>query len=202
MADPIDIEEARRLCDGATPAPWRYGALEFGGRCLMDAGGYVFAQIDDDGNGRFAAGARSTLPAALDEIEQLRAKLDRWRNCFICLECGRGSVDEDGCCATCGRDSLQIVDGKIADTSIAARIDALDDNDQKLRAELAEAHEALTAARSEVTERYFVTFSLGSHRRLLGPHHWNDAQAVQVEALDIDGACDIRIESVEEVLRG
>ena len=50
------LDKARALialANGATPAPWRYGALEHGGRCVADGRGYLFAQVDDDGNGRF-----------------------------------------------------------------------------------------------------------------------------------------------------
>lgn len=84
-------------------------------------------------------GATGNLSISSVLADSVAEDLERWRNCFICLECGRGAVDEDGCCTTCGRDSLLIIDGKIANTSIAAHIDALEDNDQKLRAELAEA---------------------------------------------------------------
>lgn len=86
----------------------------------------------------------------MSDIDKLKAQLDHWHNCFICIECGRGKVDEDGCCATCGRDCLQFVDGKLLDDDIAARIDALEECERILRAELAEAHEALTASRQEV----------------------------------------------------
>jgi hypothetical protein len=44
---------------------------------------------------------------------ELRVELDRWKNCFICVECGRCASDEDGCCATCGRDVLGFIDGKL-----------------------------------------------------------------------------------------
>ena len=54
--------EVLDLANGATPEPWRYGALEHGGRCVTDGRGYLFAQVDDDGNGRLIASYRSATP--------------------------------------------------------------------------------------------------------------------------------------------
>lgn len=45
---------------------------------------------------------------------RLLAELDAWRNCFICPWCGRGAVDEDGLCVTCGGDCIGFEDGRIA----------------------------------------------------------------------------------------
>ncbi len=50
------------------------------------------------------------------EVKRLQGELDAWRNCFICIECGRGAADEDGCCTTCGRDAVCISDGKLFGT--------------------------------------------------------------------------------------
>lgn len=71
----FDKNRAREVCDGTTARPWRYGALEFGGRALVDAHGYFFAQVDDDGNGRFCAEASTLLPAAIARIDALEAAL-------------------------------------------------------------------------------------------------------------------------------
>lgn len=46
------------------------------------------------------------LRLAIDEIEGLQ-------NCFICIDCGRCKVDEDGCCATCGRDCMGFENGRL-----------------------------------------------------------------------------------------
>ena len=75
----------------------------------------------------FYIAAHSAIPALLARVEELEAKLDRWRNCFICIECGRGKVDGDGLCSTCGRDCLQFVDGRMIDNDIVNRLDALED---------------------------------------------------------------------------
>lgn len=50
--------------------------------------------------------------AAERERDAARAEVERVTHCFICVECGILGVktDEDGCCASCGRDCL-IVDG-------------------------------------------------------------------------------------------
>ena len=84
----IDLDKARALCDAATEGPW------------VDGGqGWVFAAalIPDDGESRgmrdllasvatkpgdsaLIAAARTLLPEALDEIEQLRCDLahEKW----------------------------------------------------------------------------------------------------------------------------
>lgn len=55
----------------------------------------------------------SQLLAALRaQLATVERELEAWRNCFICLDCGRCKADEDGCCASCGRDCLFFADGK------------------------------------------------------------------------------------------
>jgi hypothetical protein len=66
------VERAREALSGATKEPWRYGALEFGGRAVVDGSGYFFAQVDDDGNGRFIAASRTLVPDLLAEVSRLQ----------------------------------------------------------------------------------------------------------------------------------
>lgn len=49
---------------------------------------------------------------------------DSWRNCLICMACGRCRIDEDGCCATCGRDCLMFDDGKLANGALIDNVEA------------------------------------------------------------------------------
>ena len=67
MADRVDIMTIAAAVlqreREATPGPWRYGALEHGGRFVTDGAGYLFAQVDDDGNGRLIAAYRTAAPA-------------------------------------------------------------------------------------------------------------------------------------------
>jgi len=87
---PLSIDEAEAICRGATSLPWRYGAIEHGGRCLVDARGYVFAQVDDDGNGRFAAYASVALPIALAELRASRGEVEKLREMLEWLDRGGG----------------------------------------------------------------------------------------------------------------
>ncbi len=61
--------------------------------------------------------------------------LERWQNCLICIECGRGKADEDGCCVTCGRDCLGFVDGKLVNTGVADHVDGVDKARRKAETE-------------------------------------------------------------------
>ncbi len=84
----IDIEQARKICNAATKAPWRAIPGRFDG----NGSGHVVTASDpdwrespilishyyyerDDADLTFIAFARSALPAALDEIERLDALL-------------------------------------------------------------------------------------------------------------------------------
>ena len=60
----------------ATPGPWRFGALERGGRHVTDRSGYLFAQVDDDGNGRLIAAYRSDAPEMARALIDIAAILD------------------------------------------------------------------------------------------------------------------------------
>lgn len=88
MTDPIDIAEARRICDAATPAPWPVTVwIETDGSEWRatgpghDSESSAAAEpgcTDEQAAQRdaaFIAYARTALPAALDEIEVLRVKL-------------------------------------------------------------------------------------------------------------------------------
>jgi DNA repair ATPase RecN len=73
---PERIVELRKLCEAATPGPWKVfhlikGAYEVCRRDDYARGGICVPHRQD--NAEFIAAAREALPAALDEIEQLRA---------------------------------------------------------------------------------------------------------------------------------
>lgn len=75
------------------------------------------------------------------ERDEARMQLEAWRNCFICPECGRGAVDEDWCCSTCGEDAMAFLDGKLfaPHPALAAR-DAAEAKEREQRA-IAEVNE-------------------------------------------------------------
>lgn len=91
-----------------------------------------------------AAGILDTSPEAMriDELakerDEARAEVERWRNCFVCPECGRCAADEDGCCATCGRDCIAFEAGRIA-INISDHFDALERVYQGVKADRDEA---------------------------------------------------------------
>ncbi len=74
--------------------------------------------------GAMLRNAETERDAALAKIEAMRQELHAWRNCFICIECGRGAVDEDGCCTTCGRDALIFADGRLANRTYVDALEA------------------------------------------------------------------------------
>ena len=59
--------------------------------------------------------------------------VERWRNCFICIECGRTTADEDACCVMCGRDCMAFEDGKLVH-KIVDHYDAIERQAVNLRA--------------------------------------------------------------------
>ena len=88
----IDIDEAKRICATATPGPWFEESEELS---YLETGFMVAAKATDDDshfvilslntyktiagnfpieNGRFIAKSRELLPAAIKEIEHLRAE--------------------------------------------------------------------------------------------------------------------------------
>lgn len=94
---------------------------------------------------------RSRLARLLWKVKRERdtraAKLARWTDCFICVECGRGKADEEGCCTTCGRDVLIVEGGKLTrPLSHFYDRDAIDEYTDKLEADVA----ALTAERDKL----------------------------------------------------
>lgn len=71
---------ARKLCDEATPGPWATSILDeaIAPECMSVAAAYggqrIYARAGADypaANAAFIAGARSALPAALDDIDKL-----------------------------------------------------------------------------------------------------------------------------------
>ena len=98
-----EIEAGEKLCDGATPGPWRFGADRSGGILLLEDGrGYRFAQIDDGQNGEFIATSRTLLPRALADAKEaieLRAKLAAATNALRAIVSGDIPTGETGAVA-------------------------------------------------------------------------------------------------------
>lgn len=101
-------EQLEQADTGSTAAPWQYGQLEFGGRMLRDGNGYVFAQVDDDGNGRACATLRNL---AADCARALREACDVVAN-----------PSTDGC-ATCETDHRRVLIDKLRAECEAMRVE-------------------------------------------------------------------------------
>jgi hypothetical protein len=67
----------RELLRGGTARPWKYGALEFGGRGIVDGHGYHFAQVDDDGNGYLICAAVNEAEGLLNRLDEAAALINR-----------------------------------------------------------------------------------------------------------------------------
>jgi carbamoylphosphate synthase large subunit len=86
---PKRIKELRRLCNEATPGPWRacqligFGAMRFVVTDAEKAQWYqVVAILQNPGSfagDEFIAASRTAMPEALDEIERLRAELEAYK---------------------------------------------------------------------------------------------------------------------------
>lgn len=82
----MNTEERKRLrelCDKATPGPWRKVVCnkEDGWSCVMGeheavTDGVQTGEMNGD-NADFIAAARNALPELLDEVERLRARVER-----------------------------------------------------------------------------------------------------------------------------
>lgn len=60
------------------------------------------------------------------ERDALRSQLDEALNCFLCIECGLTvKADEDGCCATCGRDCIILKDGRPLNSAFVDHVDSV-----------------------------------------------------------------------------
>jgi hypothetical protein len=78
-----------------------------------------------------------------EDMQQLRTALaaaerraSEAGNCFLCPDCWRTSVDEDGCCRTCGRDCVAMEDGKVVYWPADEHDDALTAQLERLRGAL------------------------------------------------------------------
>lgn len=76
----MKLEELRKICDAATPGPWRFAQLLDGieARALLDSRGYLFGRSDDLQNGEFIEAARTYMPLLLDLAE---AAADLYLDC-------------------------------------------------------------------------------------------------------------------------
>lgn len=94
----------------------------------------------------------SLIESLTNERDSLRAELNAWRNCYMCLECGpHVRADEDGCCATCGQDCILVVDGRLARGTREVQSDAMaHESQQALRTALAQARAEVERLKSEL----------------------------------------------------
>ncbi len=75
---PADIADLRALCEAASPAPWGFFVTE--GRLIgfpLTDEGIAAKPAATRADENFASAACTALPAALDEIERLRALIRR-----------------------------------------------------------------------------------------------------------------------------
>ena len=81
MVEPIDIEEVRALCEAATPGPWFCNHVWGGTVMPHDAPrsrGWIALEIHHKPDMELIAQSRTLLPRLGDEIERLRAELDKF----------------------------------------------------------------------------------------------------------------------------
>jgi len=75
----MDIKRLRALCEAATPGPW--DATSFPSRIVTQDGTMIVDFIPMTDDAKFIAIARTALPKALDEIEQLQKERDEAIRC-------------------------------------------------------------------------------------------------------------------------
>jgi len=102
----FDVEKAREICEKATPGPWKiitedvgdeyiiispttirageYTVISSEGGLTHFDGEWKLDRIEADSN--FIAASRELLPAAIGEIERLRAEADNWQCEYPCSE--------------------------------------------------------------------------------------------------------------------
>lgn len=100
---PDELKQARELCEAATRGDWHAGdciqprvilyAVPKHRPLLTDDTitlGHTYCDIDGQGraNMKFIAAARSLVPRLLDEVERLRAEVDRQRGWIAGLDAG------------------------------------------------------------------------------------------------------------------
>lgn len=100
----IDRSELRRLCEAATPGPWRLHkhahahVTSGGGENVANCGGaqrnfdreQQFSQQID--NATFVAAARTALPALLDALEAAEARERRLRDALATIKTAAGNA--------------------------------------------------------------------------------------------------------------
>lgn len=107
---------------------------------------------------------RVLIDKLTDALATARAEVDRWRNCFICIECGRYAADEDGACSGCGRDLLCFINGMLMTDTVRVAFDMYERQAGELEAE----RDALRArAESSEKERDELTASVDRLRECL-----------------------------------
>lgn len=83
----IDREELRRLCEAATPGPWRLHDMEHATIVAGTKPGLAISRFDaksradatNGANAAFAIAARTAIPALLDALEAAEARERRLR---------------------------------------------------------------------------------------------------------------------------
>jgi hypothetical protein len=126
----------------------------------VEAGVDEFIQESIGFWGRFAAKMQKERDSALADLAACRAELDKLNHCFVCIECGRCAADEDGCCATCGRDALMLDHGRLVNRDFADNLEA----DVRNQAERDTAIADLAACRAELAAQVEETVRVYANR--------------------------------------
>jgi hypothetical protein len=194
----IDLAAARRIVDAATPGPWQVTPDYQGGKQPHDEQSAIqqCGPVDNDGllvdvvsciyydgnhlvvrpgDATFIAESRQLLPAAIDEIEQLRAEVERLKTPSVaCHGCERGwsmqgalhAIPETGGWTSCthfseanaeiARLRAQLAEVRKARDELAGMaggyLQLRDDNVEAAAEQCAEDDERVAAARASVTE--------------------------------------------------
>ncbi len=104
MISPEELAEMRSRLDAATPGPWKQ-ENEF---VVCDSGGYVIAKAEStpalDGRSlrerrraqaEFISASRTDMGSLLDEVERLRAALDKEANTTLLMDGKRADLEAD-----------------------------------------------------------------------------------------------------------
>lgn len=68
------IEEQKKLCEGATKEKWEFDGRQFTVRTSSNS--YMFLDLLRPGNAEWVIASRTSLPKALEIIEEMRKALD------------------------------------------------------------------------------------------------------------------------------
>ena len=89
MTAPLNLDALQALCDAATADDWRFRPSDQGGGVLMrgdpnasrkERHPQEFLQVCPLEDAAFIAAARSAVPALIQEVRQLRVRVDELQN--------------------------------------------------------------------------------------------------------------------------